>query len=255
LSAATAQTILSQLAAEGAIDAILEVRCPSCTVGHGTYERRSEVPDESKTCFNCGTKFSLSAESNWGVIYEISSDPEEFFPEDGIDLSIFTESGKHLSPNELRVLFEDVEDTDNNSRRGQRFDYFMGIIFHQLEGSQVVVSNQGTKGEVDVHVILVDAPDRLYRLMGPQTLLENKWEQGTIETSDVSVYQSKLNEVPACRRGYFISINGFSTGRGDGALSQIKQADDPPIHPFTRSDVERMVEDGGPEDLLMESLI
>lgn len=68
--AVVVQEILSVLCELDRLTAFITVRCPECSTDHGSYYRRSNIPDEDKLCFNCEETFNQDDELAWNVRYE-----------------------------------------------------------------------------------------------------------------------------------------------------------------------------------------
>lgn len=257
LDEATVQTILSELNSEGILDAKLEIRCPYCNTQHGIYSSKGSVPADSKICFNCENEFLLNKERNWEVIYEIANDIGDFFQNDISHIKKYIDEVQDLSSNFFVQELDKFYSMDNPQKRGRDFDYFMGLLFQQLPGVEVRPKVQGNTGEVDMHLICLDAPDWLYRLVGSHTLVENKWEKKPIQKNEVSNFYSKASEIHSCEMAYFVSMSGFSRGerKQTGALANLKNYQNPRIIDFWDDDVEEMVEQGTPEEILRSRMM
>lgn len=258
LDEATVQVILSDLVGEGILQAQVRVRCPYCNTGYGTYERQSDVPDEMERCFNCENEFAVSSKRNWEVIYEVTSDPGDFFRDSTLGISYFLEEDHRLPAEYFDSELGRLRKMDDEpTKRGREFDVFMGLLFQQLEGVEVRLKRSGNSGEVDVHMVCLDAPEWVVRLFGSHTLVENKWEQNPVQKREISVFHAKASEISSCERSYFVSMSGFSRrgGKSIGALPLLRSKEDPPIVDFWKDDVEDMVEAGTPELVLRERLL
>jgi len=257
LDEATVQTILSELTSEGILVAELQVRCPYCNTHHGTYKRKSDVPQDRKRCFNCGNEFEVNASRNWEVVYGVADDPEDFFRGANLRLSYYVEEARNLPTEFFRSELEHFREMESPQQRGRDFDYFMGLLFQQLNGVEVRVKEEGTTGEVDVHMVCLDSPEWLHRLVGSHTLIENKWEKDAIQKDEVINFYGKASAIPSCEMAYFVSMSGFSRrgGREVGALSLLKNYSEPSIVDFWAEDVEEMVAEGTPEPLMRDRMM
>ncbi|MFC7238916.1 hypothetical protein ACFQS4_11885 [Saliphagus sp. GCM10025317] len=156
-----------------------------------------------------------------------------------------------MNPKYFETKFSELESLDNSATRGRYFDYFVGLLFNQLPGVDVVIGREVATGEVDVFVTCLDAPEWLHRLVGDATLLENKWRGDATGTNDISVFHDKVGMATvSCKVCYFISMGGFTSSRNIGAEQLIQSKRDPKMVGLTREDVEQMVEEGSPESLL-----
>lgn len=253
---ATAQTVFSELTKEGALQAKIEVRCPYCDTHHGTYDRQSAVPTGEQHCFVCDNEFKTSRQSHWEVIYEIADPSADFFPGGDWHLQRYLESESDLPSSFFRDELDRLRSMDEQPQeRGRQFDYFIGLLFHQLDGTIVSVKDETKTGEVDVYVSCRTAPDWLVRLVGHGTVLENKWQQNPVQKAEVDNFHSKAQDVaPPCYIAYFVSMSGFSTGDSaqTGALATLRNCEDPRIVDLTESDVVDMVNEGNPAEKLKE---
>lgn len=257
LDEATVQTIFSELVSSDVLNAKIQIRCPYCTTQHGIYTRKCEVPKSNHRCFKCDSEFDKWEESTWGVIYKIASDPGDFFQGHTFYIKRFIEAAQDLPPKYFGKELERFRTMENPQRRGREFDYFMGLLFQQIAGIEVRLKEIGNSGEVDVHAHCLDAPDWIHRLVGSQTLIENKWQNTAVEKEEVSNFYMKATEVPSCNIAYFISMSGYSRGKGKqtGALANLRNYENPSVVEYWEDDVESMVEIGTPEYLLRNRLI
>ena len=260
LDESTVQVILSELVESEILQAKVQIRCPYCSTQHGIYSRRSNVPNQKKTCFSCRNDFQMSERRNWEVIYEITGNPGGFFQENNFHIKKFAESGRDLPPSFfLRELkkFREFESVDTPQQRGREFDYLMGLLFHQLPGVDIRLKQQGKSGEVDVHMIYIDADACVHRLVGSQTVIENKWEKDPIQKNEIIDFYEKASELTSCEMAYFVSMSGFSRGdrKETGSLAKLRNYRDPQIIDLWEDDVERMLEEGSPEEMLRERMM
>lgn len=189
---ATVQTVFSELSNDDILQAKVEIRCPYCDTHHGTYERQSAVPNEQQHCFVCDSNFAMNNTSYWEVIYAIADDSADFFPADDWHLQRYLESEKDLSPGFFQGELTRLQKMDDQpQKRGRQFDYFIGLLFHQLEGTTVSVKGSTKTGEVDVYVSCRGAPEWLFRLVGHGTVLENKWQQNPVEKVRLETFTAK----------------------------------------------------------------
>lgn len=199
----------------------------------------------------------MSSKRCWEVIYEVTSDPGDFFRDSGIGISWFLDECYDLSPEYFKKELKHLREMDNPHRRGREFDTFVGLLFQQLDGVEVRIKQAGNSGEVDVHLVCLNAPEWIVRTVGSHTLIENKWEKDPIQKSAISVFHAKAEEIVSCNLVYFASMSGFSRGRGKtlGALSILRSKKDPRIIDLWEDDINEMVGAGTPESLLRERLL
>ena len=253
---ATAQAVFSELCNDGVLQAKVEVRCPNCDTHHGTYERQSAVPNEQQHCFACDNHFAMNNTSYWEVIYVIVDGSADFFPADDWHLQRYLESEKDLSSEFFQDELARLRKMDDQpQKRGRQFDYFVGLLFHQLEGTTVDVKVSTKTGEIDVYVSCRNAPEWLLRLVGHGTVLENKWQQSPVEKSEIGNFHSKAQDLAfPCYIAYFISMSGFSTRNGAqiGAAATLRSCENPRLVDLVEEDVMEMVNDGSPAAKLEE---
>ena len=145
---------------------------------------------------------------------------------------------------------------ENSSERGRAFDYFIGLLFNQLSGVEVLIGKEVATGEVDVFVACLEAPDWLHRLVGGATLIENKWQDKATQTREISVFHDKVKMATVtCKICYFISMNGFTSNRNMGAEQLIQSKVDPKMVGLVQEDIERMVTDGTPAYVLQDNVM
>lgn len=181
---------------------------------------------------------------------------DRFFSDLKLEFETFIETSKDLQPGYFTEKFSEVEDLEDEATRGRYFDYFVGLLFNQLPDVEVIIGKEVATGEVDVFVICLYAPDWLHRLVGEATLLENKWRVNPIGTNDISVFHDKARMATAsCKLCYFISMSGFTSERRIGSEQLIQSKDNPKMVGWTREEVERMVSQGSPVQLLKESMM
>lgn len=253
----TVQTIFSELCAEDILRALVQVRCPYCNTQHGKFERRSEVPDRTKVCFNCDEEFLMTRQSNWEVIYRVTGNPGDFFQNGSVTVEKFLETARDLPSEFFQTEFKNLKNMENPQKRGRKFDYFIGLLFQQLPGVEIRTQQSGGVGEIDVHVICVDGPDFLYRMLGRHTLVENKWEKDAIEKGEISNFHAKANDLEGCDTAFFVSMSGFSRGsrKQTGALAYLRKCSNPSLRDLWDDDVEAMVSDGTPEKVLRNRML
>lgn len=249
---------VTALSEEGKLRAKIQIRCPECDAHEATYSRKSAVPDESITCFSCGHTYSSSERGSWEVVYSISGEVDvDFFRDLKVRLKTFVESGHDLPPSYFKQEFErldNMEEITDESERGRLFDYFVGLLFVQVDGLEVIVKESIPKGEIDVFIECGEAPDWIYRILGNVALVENKWEAGRIGQSEVNNFHDKAEDISLRTRsnlGYFISINGFTTD----AENEINNRTAPNIIAFDRGDIEEMVEKGSAKEKIRNNVI
>lgn len=258
MSEGRALAAVSTLCDEGFLQAKLQVRCPKCDTHEGTYITKSELPNETITCFVCGYDYSIDAESGLEVVYDIQgSVNEDFFRDLKVRLMTFVDSASNLPPSYFQQEFERLyrmEGLTDESERGRMFDYFIGLLFIQIEGVTVTVKESVPRGEVDVFVDCINAPEWLHRVVGNVVLVENKWEATPIGQSDIRNFHDKAEDI--CQRtmsnlGYFISMSGYTTQ----AKRELEERNAPNIVPFDRDDTKEMVEEGSAESKIRENVV
>ena len=239
-----ALAILSHLTNDGALEAKLKVRCPSCGASHGgIYDTRSAVPEKTQECM-CGESFDQSNESNWFVVYEIVGETSDFFLNVGERLRLFSESALNLSPSSFREQFIELRDMESKKIRGQKFDYFVALLFAQLDGSTVLPRyTGGSSGEIDVYINFAKSEDWLVRSLGVASLVENKWSSSKTSQSDVNAFESKVSEASKRQNtkiAFLLSMSGFTSD----ALESLDKDNTPRIVPLRQSDLEDMIDSG-----------
>ena len=119
-----------------------------------------------------------------------------------------------------------------------------------------MIGREVATGEIDVFVACLDAPSWLHRLVGDATLLENKWRESPTGTDDISVFHDKVSMATAsCKVCYFVSMGGFTSERRIGAEQLVQSKTDPKMVGWDREDVEKIVSDGSPEELLRSHMM
>lgn len=250
---ASVQVVFSELSAEGALRAKVEVRCPYCATHHGTFERKSAVPSGSKDCFVCGNEFETSSRRNWEVVYEIADDTADFFPDNEWRIQRYLKSHHELPPSVLQDELKRLQNMDDHQERGRQFDYYVGLLFQQLEGVEVRIKTETITGEVDVFVSCRQAADSLRRLVGSGTIVENKWQKDPVQKKEVDNFHSKARDLAfPCYMVYFVSMSGFTSGKDGGALSQLRNCENPRVIDFDSEDVEDMAREGSPISKIRE---
>lgn len=71
-------SVIGHLIEEGVLNPQVEIRCPVCDQREGLYERKSDIPDITKSEF-CGHSFDTRDESNWEMVYVFTGDLESDF--------------------------------------------------------------------------------------------------------------------------------------------------------------------------------
>lgn len=240
---------LTSLCEQDCLSANVQIRCPECDQDHGTYPTQSSVPDEEIVCF-CGTSFEPSEKLYWTVVYEFQ-EAVDFFPNLRAGFEQFIDSGSNLSGDYFLSKLAALEELEDNSTRGRYFDYFIGLLFDQLPGVKVFVGDEVSLGEIDVFVTCLDAPEWLYRLCGDAIMIENKWQVDPVQTKEISAFHDKVKFASTtCKLCYFISMSGFTSGRNMSAAQLIQSKTEPKMAGLTSEDVDKMVRDGTPADLL-----
>jgi hypothetical protein len=210
--------MLSELCDKGVLSAKIKIYC-TCGAQHGgVYQRQSEVPSISENCV-CGNKVDLSDQHNWRVVYEIPEGPVDFFRELDERLKLFSKDAKNLPRSFFEKQFEELSEHDSPQRRGQLFDYFLGLLIQQLDGSVVRCRyNQDNPGELDVIANFSRGPDWALNRIGCATGIENKWEKEATSIDDVGFFQNKLRDLDerhGTKAGFFVSIGGFTADAED----------------------------------------
>lgn len=251
------QTILSELTSSGILQAKIQIRCPECNSQHGIYSRRSEIPDKEYHCGFCDNRFSKANKKTWEVIYEITGDPDDFFRSSRECLEYYTEECRNLPASFFQSELERFRDRDDPSQRGRDFDLLIGLLFQQLPNVEVRLNGSSDTGEVDVYINCRRAPDRIYRMMGTHTMVENKWVQKPVQTKEISGFRSKTEDIGDCNAAYFVSMSGFTTGsrKQVGALEKLRRYENPRIIDLWEEDIEQMVSDGTPEEVLVKRML
>lgn len=245
---------LTDLCSEGILQAKIKIHCPNCDQDHGTFLSRSSIPTEREHCF-CGATFNPSEKTNWTVVYEFQEEID-FFRTPRREFETFIDSAKELDSKYFLTKLEELEELENNSKRGQAFDYFIGLLFNQLPGVEVLIGKEVATGEIDVFVECLDSPEWLHRLVGDATLIENKWLNEPVQTREISVFHDKVKiATVTCKICYFISMNGFTSKRNMGAEQLIQSKYDPKMVGLVREDVARMAVEGTPAVILRDHVL
>lgn len=158
-----------------------------------------------------------------------------------------------MDPEYFESKFEDLTELDDAQERGRAFDYFIGLLFNQISGVDVMVGDEASSGEIDVFVSCLHAPEWLYRLVGSGTYIENKWRRNPTQTGDIDKFHAKVARATAnCHLCYFISMAGYTSERRLGAEPLIHASDEPKMVGFHKHHVKQMVTDGTPANVLQE---
>ena len=146
---------------------------------------------------------------------------------------------------------------DNPQNRGRRLDGFVGLLFQQIPGVNVRLNDSTVTGEVDVYLDCLEAEQWLRGIVGNQTMIENKWEQNPIQTSEISKYRQKTTDIHGCEAAYFLSMSGFSRGQRTemGAMHTLKSYTNPKMIDLWDEHLEQMIADGTPENVLRDRMI
>lgn len=248
--------VLSILSDEGVLKPVVEVRCPYCDTHHGEYESKSDVPSKLKNCITCNEQIDLNSQTNWAVVYKIEGElSDDFFRSVKERLKTFVDSASSLPSNYFQREYQRLESLDgvaDESERGRLFDYFIGLLFIQIDGVTATVKKNEPRGEVDVMIDCIDAPDWLRQLVGNVALIENKWEAEAVGQSEIVNFHSKAENISlrtTSNLSYFISMSGFT----EGAVNELRESTSPNIIPFDREEVIEMIECGSPETHLRDN--
>ena len=245
--------MLSELCEEGILAAKVKVSCPDCGTQHGgVYNRQSEVPNQKKVCM-CGSEFRMGNRSNWRVVYEIPEDDLDFFLSIGERLKIFNESADDLPRSFFEQQFEELENYDNPQHRGQIFDYFLGLLFQQLDGAVVKCRyNEDNPGELDVIANFSQGPEWAFKSLGCATGVENKWEKDSASLGDIAKFDSKLQDLherQGTRVGFFVSMEGYTEDAQNELNGGI-----PRMIGFRKQDIQQMVKDATAKNVIQDSI-
>lgn len=250
----TALDILTYLCDENILQAKLKIRCPKCNSQHGgVFDRQSDVPDEMIDCM-CSERFNLNEKRNWEVVYEIPDEDFDFFLEVHDRLKRFQQSAHNLPSSYFRNEFEELSQMEDHHARGRYFDHFVGLLFCQIDGVCVQVKDNRSEGEVDVVITCLDADNWLFRAVGCGTVAENKWQAGGATQSDANQFKAKAKEVGTrtlCRAAYFFSVDGYTSD----AENSLRRVEDPVIILFEHEDIDTMIKDGTPENVIRENVL
>lgn len=161
-----------------------------------------------------------------------------------------------MSTGYFQNKYEKLTDMDNAQKRGRAFDYFIGLLFKQLPNVEVYIGKKSPSGEIDVYITCLDSPEWLTRLWGNSTAIENKWVNNRVETSDISTFHRKTKKFAAqCKICYFVSMSGFTSGDNLSAREEIQTASNPALVGIGRNEVEKIIGDGTPEQLIRERMM
>jgi hypothetical protein len=246
---------LTDLCDREILRAKIEVRCPHCDQEHGKYGEKSEIPQSQIPCF-CGNEFDPQRREAWNTVYTIEEEETDFFPNLKMGLKQLTESADDLSSDFFTRKFEQIENIEDNRKRGRTFDFFIGLLFNQLESVDVFVGKSVPIGEIDVFVTCLDSPQWLHRLVGDATLIENKWVKDPIQPRQISVFHDKVGSAPInCKLSYFISMSGYTSSGEMSAKQLIRTKQQPKIVGLERPDVIEMKDAGTPRPVLRDRVM
>ena len=191
------------------------------------------------------------------MIYEIAEDAGDFFRSTSRRLSYYADDARELPASFFQSELEWFKNRNDPQQRGRDFDILMGLLFQQLDGVKVRLKGSTDTGEVDVYLDCLEAPNRICRLMGSHTIVENKWQKNSVQTKEISGFREKTTDIGACKAAYFISMSGFSRGTGKdiGALAQLRQYENPRMIDLWQDDVEDMIRRGNPEETLRSRMM
>lgn len=205
-------TMLEALEDEGKVQSMVELSCPNCERIYSTYSTNS-LPEGCVRCDLCGNRFSSDEKRNWRLTFELRSDHYDFFSEFSQAVRYYCTKSANLPKSGLISFYEELKSVEDPSRRGIEFDYYVGILFHQIEGVSVVVKEQTDTGELDVIVQGHNPPAWFVDFFGLSTMVENKWEKDPVSPSYVHQFcgQSELHgDNSLCNQIVFISMSGFT---------------------------------------------
>lgn len=179
-----------------------------------------------------------------------------FFPETIQELERFIDRAKDLPSNYFTEKFQELQDIPSPQRRGRLFNYFVGLLFQQLPGVDVLVGKSVATGEIDVFIACLDSPEWLVRLVGSVTAVENKWEDEPIQPREIETFHSKTRYIPVeCKLCYFVSMSGFTSQRDIGGQQSILEKSNPSIIAWEEGDLRRAIMDGTPENVMRKRLM
>lgn len=198
----------------------------------------------------------MDSRRSWEVIYAIADDPGGFFQNRKSIIKHYVDSAKNLPASFFKDEFARLESMDDPQERGRQLDGYAGLLFQQLPNVQVRLDESTETGEVDVYIDCLEAEDWLQRIVGSHTMIENKWEKDSVETSEISKFRQKTLDIHACKAAYFLSISGYSRGQRTqtGSLHTLRSYDDPRMIDLWVEDLEKMIEDGSPKRALRERM-
>lgn len=250
VSKSKVMVFLTDLCDRNILSAHIVIRCPYCDQHHGRFAQKSHVPNVHLTCF-CGDEFDPQGRETWEVVYRIEEDGADFFPDLKTGLKQLMSSTDNLSPHFFHSSLKEIREIEDARERGRMFDYFVGLLFNQLESVDVYIGQSVPIGEIDVFVACLDAPNWLHRLVGEATLIENKWTKNPVQTREISVFHDKVQSAPVdCKLSYFVSMTGFTESGEMSAKQLIRAKDEPKVVGLEGEDVEKMVSDGTPKPLM-----
>lgn len=139
---------------------------------------------------------------------------------------------------------------DTPQRRGQIFDYYVGLLFAQIDGATVAMKENPVSGEVDVLANCVEASSQIRSLIGQHTIVENKWEATRTSLSETRTFHSKCADFirgAVCHMAFLVSMKGLSKDARDW----LDHHSTPCIKVIEREDIIDMAESNNVEEYLL----
>ncbi|MEZ3144646.1 hypothetical protein [Halobaculum sp. MBLA0143] len=235
--------VLEALEDEGEVQSMVELSCPNCDCIYSTHSTQS-LPEGHVRCDLCGNQFDSAEKRNWRLTFELRSNHYDFFSDFSETVRYYCMESASIPEPGLISLYEDLKSVESPSKRGIELDYYVGIIFSQIEGVNVVVKEQTETGELDVIVKGYNPPGWFADFFGLSTMVENKWEKSPISPGYVHQFcgQSETYITDSiCNRILFISINGFT----DKAMNAA-EGRSIPVFTVEQAGFERVVKSGDP---------
>ncbi|WP_380679923.1 hypothetical protein [Salinigranum sp. GCM10025319] len=128
----------------------------------------------------------------------------------------------------------------DEQERGRIFDYFIALLFAQIEDVECVAKRDMQRGEVDVLADFTDASQRLHRLTGNFVPIENKWENSATKQREIHIHHRKAEWISlqsSCLVSCFVSMAGFTSD----AEQEITHCQNPKMIALVHEDIDYLV--------------
>lgn len=137
---------------------------------------------------------------------------ERFFSELSDRLKLYHTNNVTVNESTISQEFtrlKNLEGVSNEQERGRVFDYFVAIVFSQIDGVECLAREETDRGEVDVIADFTGADSRLHRLTGNFVPIENKWENKKTKQRDThTTSEGKIIQYTEQLFGFRIYFDG-----------------------------------------------